>query len=367
MADSRRCFRCGDVGHIARHCPQKSPSLTCFLCGGSGHFKRDCPSKSSLSSSPRSGESLAVKSKICDLEDPKCCPEVSETVKNSPKAHSQSESPLHFTPFVDTHCHLEYVYEKYHHRGNFEAFMAVHSYPPSFEGCISTFCDPAAFSPSVGSWEGLLKESNVWGAFGIHPHHAKYYFTAGLEDRLVESLQHPKCVAFGEMGLDYAEHSPSEPQTQREVLMHQLALAISFEKPLVLHCRDAEEDLLQILSSRVPPDWRMQLHCYTGSLEMAERFLSIFPSLYIGVCGNVTFAKKHTVREVVCKVPLERMVLETDAPYNTPSNLPRARQCRFSHPALAFYVAKEVAKLRRVPVSDVLQAARSNTTLLYGV
>ena len=284
-------------------------------------------------------------------------------VKRVPEKRKQS----HFPPFIDTHCHLEYVFDRYHHHGTFKDFADRHSYPTNFEGCISTFCDPAAFS-SLGAWPELLSEPNVWGTFGIHPHNAKYYHTSGLEDKLLEGLQHPKCVAFGEIGLDYSDHSPSDPQTQKDILKHQLQLVVPFGKPVVLHCRNAEQDLFQILIQYLPKDWFIHLHCFTGEPHIATQFMNEFPNLYLGVCGNVTNPRQVNMRSVVCEVPLERLLIETDAPYHVPSNLPKAAGwCRNTHPALAFYVAKEIAKLRKVDLVDVLKCVRTNTRTLYGV
>ena len=282
--------------------------------------------------------------------------------KQAPEKRKQS----HFPPFIDTHCHLDYVFDRYHHHGTFSSFMNRLSYPTNFEGCISTFCDPAAFS-SLGAWRELLSEPNVWGTFGIHPHNAKYYHTSGLEDKVLEGLQHPKCVAFGEIGLDYSNHSPSDPQTQKDILRQQLQLVVPFGKPVVLHCRDAEQDLFEILSQHLPRDWFIHLHCFTGEPRVAMQFLNEFPNLYLGVCGNVTNPRQVNMRTMVCEAPLERLLIETDAPYHVPSNLPKAGWCRNSHPALAFYVAKEMARLRKEDLVDILKTVRTNTRTLYRV
>lgn len=426
---SKRCFHCNEEGHIARNCPKKaSQRLVCYNCGGPGHVRRDCPeleaparngrrrrerdseengelqengtvfasSRHVQHSSPPNGHTASRYpprfSKLKQAENGypvvqqwehgrrRTSPHHSGSrmASSGPPAYKKSgaacekqperdDAPVRSIPFIDTHCHLEYVFEQSRHQGSFYSFMEKHDYPDNFGGCISTFCDPTAFSSSFGIWEELLSESNVWGTFGIHPHNAKYYHSGNLEDKVLRCIEHPKCVAFGEIGLDYAEHSPSNPQIQKEVLVQQLGLAVSYGKPIVLHCRDAEDDLLQILSNHVPHDWKMHLHCFTGSSDMAETFMSEFPNLYIGLGGNITFAKSHHIKRVASEVPLERLLLETDAPYHTPSNMPKARQTKYSHPALAFYVSKEIAKLQNVPLSDVLQSARKNTNTLYGI
>lgn len=286
-----------------------------------------------------------------------------------------------FPPFVDTHCHLEYVFERYEHQGTFSDFTRTWKYPANFDGCVASFCDPAAFS-SFGIWLELLAEpgSKVWAAFGIHPHHAKYYLQPGLEDKLLRCLAHERCIALGEIGLDYgprntttaasvASSSSSDPTTQRDVLTRQLKLAMVLKKPLVLHCRDAEQDLLEILSAHVPRDWRIHLHCYTGSHEMARKFTEQYPNLFLGVTGCVTYDRFPAVHRTVRSVPLERLLVETDAPYHMPRNLPRAERdrCKSSHPAHAHYVAKEIARLKGVELADVLSVLRENTRKMYGI
>ena len=380
----RSCFYCNETGHIKANCPKKKQdylnSLKCYKCGETGHLQRNCPQLHLVSSS-QSQETGERRKQGKSLEDSF---HTSVLVSDSSQATSStrtsgasigatptltsepSASKSRYPAFIDTHCHLEYVFSRFHHHGNFQAFKKSFKYPENFEGCISTFCDTAAFS-SFGIWEDLLKESNVWGTFGIHPHNAKYYYSSGpdLEDKILKCVEHPKCVAYGEIGLDYAEHSPSDQQTQREVLIRQLQVALPFSKPLLFHCRGADDELLHIISEHVPREWRIHLHCYTGSESTALRFMEKFPNLYFGVCGNVTYRKNHNLRQTVTNLPIHRLVVETDAPYNTPSNMPSA-SC-FSHPAHAFYVAKEIALLKKADLSEVLSTVRDNTKKLYGI
>ena len=394
-----RCYHCDEEGHIAKTCPKKPPQL-CFNCGKPGHIKRECPE--AIARGPRSayggsggyvvasgaqhaaGRGAALLVEITGEERgglENGIPPPERRARNPPPHVSTSSVPRPLPPqaepsaedllksskFIDTHCHLEYVFERFKHRGSFSEFMDTHAYPQNFEGCISTFCDPTAFSPSFGIWKSLLSEPRVWGTFGTHPHNAKYYHSSSLEEKMLKCLSHPKCVAVGEIGLDYAPHSPSSPEIQKSVLKIQLELAVRLEKPVILHCRDAEEDLLEILVSTLPRDWRLHLHCFTGTTEMAKKFLKTFPNLYIGVCGNVTY-ESTPVQAIAAAVPLERMLLETDAPYMVPRNLPKhLQQNRFSHPSFAFYTARQIAKIRHVSVADVLKSLRENTRAMYGI
>lgn len=408
---SLRCYHCNEEGHIAKTCPKKPPQL-CYNCGKPGHMKRECPdaptSKLAHSCGPgapvprdaivkeaallvevtgleRKVESVVNRCRSLDRSgdvasrspNPPPSPDCDAYIRNPrakgagvprpfPAGPSASTKDLKYAKFIDTHCHLEYVFERFKHRGTFADFMVENSYPETYEGCITTFCDPTAFSPSFGIWQSLLSEWNVWGTFGTHPHNAKYYHSSSLEEKLLNCISHPKCVAVGEIGLDYAPHSPSDPDTQKKILALQLQLAVRLEKPIILHCRDAEEDMLVLLSSTVPRHWKLHLHCFTGSSEMARKFIKTFPNLYIGICGNVTY-DSSPVKAIASTVPLERMLLETDAPYMVPRNLPKQLNYKFSHPSLAFYTAKEIAKIRHMNIVDVLNALRENTRSMYGI
>ncbi|EDO48757.1 predicted protein, partial [Nematostella vectensis] len=265
--------------------------------------------------------------------------------------------------FVDTHCHLEYLFDRQRHHGGFSEYKAKHHFPKSFKGCITMFCDPAAFS-SFGSWQDLVTEDGVWGAFGCHPHNSDYY-TETMESKIIECLKHPKAVALGECGLDYSKRSKAQPSKQAEVFVRQMKLAVELKKPLIIHCRNAESDTLDLLKSSMPTDWKIHLHCYTGSVDFAQKFLHQFSNLYIGLTGIVTSSNARDVQNLARQIPLDRLLLETDAPYFVPSKISKSH--KWAHPGMAIYVAEAIADIKEIPFETVLEVVRNNTKHIYGI
>ncbi|XP_065829781.1 putative deoxyribonuclease TATDN2 [Oscarella lobularis] len=335
IAHEMKCFACGKEGHIKRNCPLASESGSrprkCFRCGKEGHVQRFCSERPDRSS-----------------------------------REAATPAPSSSVGFIDTHCHLEYLFERVGHRGSLSDFAASPSnaFPSNFDGCVTIYCDSASFS-SFGTWEDVVRDPKAWAAFGLHPHNAKYY-DERLETKIVDACKHPKAVAWGETGLDYAKHGGvDERKIQREVFGRQLKCAVALGKPVVIHSRDAEEDVLRIVDESLPRDWKIHLHCYTGSLGDAERFFRTFPNLYVGFTGVVTYDSAKVIRECVTSVPLERILLETDTPYMVPTSLKRNN--RFSHPGMIPHVAQSIAQLKGLSLDEILAAARKNTTRMYGI
>ncbi|XP_058038747.1 putative deoxyribonuclease TATDN2 [Ahaetulla prasina] len=265
--------------------------------------------------------------------------------------------------FIDTHCHLDMLYSKTSFRGAFSEFRRRYSstFPEEFQGCIADFCDPRTLRNNL--WEDLLKEDMIWGAFGCHPHFAGYY-TDLHERNIMRAMRHPKSVAFGEIGLDYSYKCCTEIPKQHEVFERQLNLAVSLRKPLVIHCRDADGDLLEIMKKCVPKDYKIHRHCFTGRYSVIEPLLDYFPNLTVGFTALVSYPSANEVRDSVRKIPLNRIVVETDAPYFLPRQVPK-RLTQFSHPGLALHTVKEIACLKEVPLPATLGVLRQNTSKLY--
>lgn len=272
----------------------------------------------------------------------------------------------HQVGFIDTHCHLDMLYGKLGFSGTFHSFLNHYkrSFPPEFRGCIANFCNPRIMVKEA-LWEGLLSEDMVWGAFGCHPHFAKDYSSVQEHD-IMMSMRHPKAVAFGEIGLDYSHKNSTDHSKQKEVFERQLRLAVAMQKPLVIHCRDADDDLLEIMKRCVPRDYKIHRHCFTNSYPVIEPFLTEFPNLYVGFTALITYFKATEARDAVRQIPLNRIVVETDAPYFLPRQV-RRDVCRFSHPGMGIHTLQELSFLKGEDMATVLATIRHNTTQVYGV
>ncbi|XP_070816052.1 putative deoxyribonuclease TATDN2 [Chaetodon trifascialis] len=268
--------------------------------------------------------------------------------------------------FIDTHCHLDMLYGKLGFCGTFRSFQKLYqnSFPPQFRGCITNFCNPGIMVKEA-LWEGLLAEDSVWGAFGCHPHFAKYYSSVH-ERSILMAMRHPKAVAFGEMGLDYSHKNSTGASRQKEVFERQLRLAVAMQKPLVIHCRDADDDLLAIMKKCVPREHKIHRHCFTNSYPVIEPFLTEFPNLYVGFTALITYLRATEARDAVRQIPLNRIVLETDAPYFLPRQVNKD-VCRFSHPGMGIHTLQELSLLKGEDMDTVVATIRSNTTQLYGI
>uniref|UniRef100_T1J858 Uncharacterized protein n=1 Tax=Strigamia maritima TaxID=126957 RepID=T1J858_STRMM len=266
--------------------------------------------------------------------------------------------------FIDTHCHLDFLFKQSNFKKNSHlAFQELHkdSYPSCYEGCVAIFCDPTTFKENT--WKEIVSEDNVWAAFGCHPHNADLY-NDEIESDMKTALKHKKVVALGEIGLDYSSRNFSNRQKQKEIFRRQLKLALEHKLPVVIHSRDATDDSLEIMKEILPSDHKIHRHCFTNNWAEAKTWLKEFSNLYLGLTNLVTFANAVELHEVAKKMPLERLLLETDAPYFVP-RLDKGK--RRSHPGMAIYVAAEVASLRSESLETILKLTRANTLEMYRI
>ncbi|MCG3136282.1 MAG: D-aminoacyl-tRNA deacylase [Phycisphaerae bacterium] len=186
----------------------------------------------------------------------------------------------------------------------------------------------------------------VFAAIGIHPHHAAQV-TASDWAALAELLHHPRVVALGEMGLDY-HYDFSDRPSQRAVFIRQLDFARRAALPVIIHCREAFTDLVTILREQQYENQRVVFHCFGGSADEARTILEA--GWWISLTGVLTFKKSAALREVIRDFPLERIMLETDAPYLTPE--PK-RKITPNEPSLLIHTATVLAQLKQCSLADL--------------
>ena len=196
----------------------------------------------------------------------------------------------------------------------------------------------------------------IWAAVGVHPNEADN-LPCNYIDVLKSMLKKDKVVAIGEIGLDYHYEQPSK-EIQKQVFENQLKLAIENSMPVIIHDRDAHGDTLELLKKYKP---KGVVHCFSGSPEMADEIVKL--GMYIGLGGVVTFKNAKNPVLVAQKIPLDKLLLETDCPYMAPVPL-RGNRCDSS---MIRYTAKKIADLKGIEVRDLLSITKNNTEKLFSI
>ncbi len=257
---------------------------------------------------------------------------------------------------IDTHCHLTF---------------------PDFAGRIDEVLEQARLAGVTGAItisttsqdvESVLRvaesHEHVWCSSGVHP----LYSDKGPHDwgAIRRVAQHPKCVAFGELGLDNHYDTP-EPAVQRQVLADQLAhielwKREGLELPVVLHCRKAFDDLIPILRATALDPERFVFHCFTGDPGDARKALDL--GAMISFTGVVTYKNANEVAEAAKLVPLDRIMCETDAPFLSPEPKRGVRPCV---PAFTALTARRIAQIKGVAFDEFCDAINANTERFFNI
>ncbi len=197
----------------------------------------------------------------------------------------------------------------------------------------------------------------VYGSVGIHPQCAGELPNDYLK-KIENSCKNKKIVAIGEIGLDYYYEDMCDKTVQKKVFLEQVELAKALSLPIIVHDRDSHQDVMNILKSA---NARGVIHCFSGSKEMALEAVKL--GYYIGLGGVVTFKNaKHSV-EVARAVPMERILLETDAPYLSPVPFRGKR----NNSTYISYIAEKIAEIKKIEASEVLETSRNNVKNLFGI
>ena len=209
---------------------------------------------------------------------------------------------------------------------------------------------------SKKSLEIARRYSGVYAAAGIHPHEAEKAGETDLKE-IEALLNDDKCVAVGEIGLDY-HYDFSPRDRQKEIFEYQLSLANKYSLPVIIHDREAHEDTLNLLKKYRP---KGVVHCFSGSAEMAKEIYKL--GMYIGISGVVTFKNARKLPDVVKEMPMDRFLLETDAPYLAPVPF----RGKINNSSLIYYSAEKIGEIRGISTEDVLKYAMDNTKRLYNL
>lgn len=250
---------------------------------------------------------------------------------------------------VDSHCHLNYP--------EFTALDAViQRANEAGVGVMQTISTKRSDFDAVH--QIALDNSNIYCSIGVHPHEAETHQDVSVEE-LVAWANKPKVIALGETGLDYYyEHSPRKEQ--QTLFLRHIEASRQTGLPIIVHTRDADEDTIRILEEEyAKAPFKGLIHCFSSSEELALRMVEI--GFYISISGIVTFNKAQELRDTVVKLPLERLLVETDAPYLAPM----PHRGKPNEPAFTALVAQKVAQIKDVSVGEVARVTTDNFFTLF--
>lgn len=250
---------------------------------------------------------------------------------------------------IETHCHLDYL------KNESLQDILKKSEEAGIEKIITISVEPDNFDAVR---ELASQHAQIYFTQGIHPHDAKLSSDEALKI-IEERVNDKKMVAIGEIGLDYHyDNSPREKQ--REVFRAQLDIAIKHDKPVVIHSRDADEDMMTILKEKAPKLKRKGVvHSFTSGPELAQTAIDL--GFYLGFNGIITFKKAQEVRDIVQLCPIERILTETDAPFLTPVPHRGKENAPFYLP----HVIEKIAEIKNLPYEEVLDITYKNAFDLF--
>ncbi len=248
---------------------------------------------------------------------------------------------------MDTHAHLM-------DNAFSEDYEEVLSRTLSLQAVINVGCN---FEDAEAAVSLAEKEEKIYAAVSLHPEDAKKFDEKKWE-RLVALAHRPSVIAVGETGLDYYWDTAT-PEEQKALFIRHIELAKALKKPLIIHDREAHRDCFDILWQNQAEEVGGVFHAYSGSVEMMHE--AIAHQFYIGLGGVVTFKNAKTAKEVAKAIPLDRLLLETDCPYMTPTPFRGKR----NEPSYVQYVAQEIANLRDMSIDEVCHATWENACRLF--
>ena len=222
----------------------------------------------------------------------------------------------------------------------------------SIETVVNASSDIKSSKASIALSE---KYPFFYAAVGVHPHEVENITEADI-DKLRELSKHPKVVAIGEIGLDYY-YDLSPRDLQRHWFKRQLELADELKMPVIIHSRDAAQECFDIVKNSNVRNG--VIHCYSGSAEMAEEYIKM--GFYIGVGGSLTFKNNKKGVETVERIPMEKILIETDSPYLAPVPYRGKR----NDSRLLKYVVERISQIKNIPENDICNITKNNAQNLF--
>ncbi len=253
---------------------------------------------------------------------------------------------------IDTHCHL--TFEQY--EGNI-AEVLEKSRKAGVTKCITVGTN---LTDSINSVILANRYGDIYAATGIHPHDAKSVTDSDM--RSIEQLaKEDKVVAIGETGLDY-HYNYSPPADQKRVFIEHLKLAKSLDMPVIVHSREAFEDTMEILDENAQGIERIVFHCFGGDAEQAKEVID--RGYYISFTGVVTFKNAESARRAAEVTPVDKLMVETDAPFMSPAPM---RKQKTNEPALMVHTAKKLAEIKNISLEVLADQTTKNARTFFSI
>jgi TatD DNase family protein len=269
----------------------------------------------------------------------------------SSKSSKETPLPTCASGIIDSHAH---VVREFFQDEQSEVIKRA------FDSGLSHMVNPGVI---VDDLDELLeiksKHANISIGVGQHPHEAKH-FTADLKDRLQEALNKHDLVAVGECGLDF-HYNNSDRESQLSCFREQIRLARQYDKPVIVHCRDAWDEAFQCLTEEGKGEVRGVFHCFTGGPEVLPAIARL--GFYVSFSGILTFSSAKNIQEAAPLVPSEKILVETDCPFLAPQKVRGKR----NEPSYVWFVAEKLAALRNTELSEVAQQASDNARALFNL
>jgi TatD DNase family protein len=243
----------------------------------------------------------------------------------------------------DTHCHIDFP-----HYEEDRTAMLGRMREAGLIGCVAVSVELEALPRLLHMAES---ETDVWASVGIHPNHETE--REPTVDGLCELAQHPRCVAIGETGMDFFRHHVP-PAVQEARFRTHIRAARVLGKPVIVHMREADADTLRVLKQEGIEACGGIMHCFSSGMDAASRALDM--GMDISFSGNVTFPKNEALRQVAARVPEDRLLIETDAPYLAPV----PQRGKRNEPAFVRHVAECLAEVRGIPVESLADVTTAN-------